>query len=334
MSYIKIKNLVEHNSTITTFNYIKKYDNPIHYIYIKTKSKEWSNIQFNLTINYFDDNDEIIISDDKNPSKTINIKSSKNPFTINACIKKHSNLTIQINSSNKKLSLSITNLKTLYEAKQPIIINKIFIINLKRKTDRKQLMIKRLTSSNITNYEFIEAIDGKTDEIQQQYEQYKKSGSKFVSVGHFACLLSHIKALETAKQQGNLYNLILEDDVIFRNNFLEIINEINVPIFDVLYFGGLTKENKLYVNGWAETKNAMGLYAYMVNFKNIDKIIDLFKTKKTYCDRLMVTRIQESNDYKIILLNDVIYTSLEDTDTSNKTSLVYKLIENQMNRYV
>ena len=126
MSYVSIKNLVEHKSTIDTFNYIKKYDNPIHYLYIKTKSKEWSNIQFKLSLFKFDENDELIISTSTHkdtlndlskglPKDTLNdlskdlhkdlpkglpitVKCSKNPFTINACIKKHHYLKIQINT--------------------------------------------------------------------------------------------------------------------------------------------------------------------------------------------------------------------------------------------
>lgn len=323
MSYIKTKNLVEHRSTMLAFNYISKTDLLEHYVFICTKNKYPTNVQFKLSSTYYDENDVIIIN-----KKTIPL--SKNPFTINGVTTKDKALKIKIISSNKQFNISIEGLKSLYEANQSIKIDKIYIINLERKTERKELMIRKLAEQGITNYEFFNAIDGKLPEIQQEFATYKKNGSKFVSAGHFACLKSHTAVLRKILNNIDENVLILEDDVIFRDDFLNKLSTYKIPQFDVLYFGGLTRENKVYLNGWAETKNAMGLYAYMVNKLNIPKILDIFESCQTYCDRMMVKKIQENNEYRVILLNDIIYTNLDDTDTSGKSAMVYRLIENQM----
>ena len=325
MSYIDVKNLIEYKSTIQSFNYIKKYDNKKHYIYIKTKSQNKSNIQFTLHCYNHNDNDIIVI--DKN---TINIEDGY--FSINASIKKDKPLKIKIISLNSELKISILNLKTLYESPNNISIDMIYVINLSRKIDRKNAMIEKFKQQNITNYEFIDAIDGSLPEIKNDYEQCKKMGGKFVSSGHYACLKSHTKALE-AVQNSNYNNvLILEDDVIFRDDFLQSLSKYKIPFYDVLYFGGLTKTKKLFLNGWNECRDIMGLYCYMVNKNIISTIIKKFKTEETYCDRMMVNNIQNNPQYKIILLNDLIYTTLEDTDTSGKSKLMYDMIEKQKNQ--
>jgi hypothetical protein len=49
------------------------------------------------------------------------------------------------------------------------IDDKIKIVNLERRPDRKENMIEKLKQQNITNYEFIRAVDGRelepTDEV-------------------------------------------------------------------------------------------------------------------------------------------------------------------------
>jgi hypothetical protein len=38
--------------------------------------------------------------------------------------------------------------------------DRIFVINLKSRIDRKDAMIKKLNQVNITNYEFVDAVNG------------------------------------------------------------------------------------------------------------------------------------------------------------------------------
>lgn len=73
----------------------------------------------------------------------------------------------------------------------PIHIDKVYIINLKRRSDRKKLIIKELTKVGIKNYEFIEAVDGNDADIKEKYRKLKKNKSKIKSAGHLGCLLSH-----------------------------------------------------------------------------------------------------------------------------------------------
>ena len=320
MINIKTKNLIEYNTT-TEKEYIKKYDSKNSYITFKSDAIK--NIQFDILVINYDEDDYIQINDKKLPLNKI-------PLTINSDINNEKDLIIKISSKNRDLKIILSKLNYLNDVIKSVKIDVMYIINLERKTDRKQAMINKLENQNIHNYEFIDAVDGNDEDIKNEYIKYKKNGCKFVSVGHFACLKSHVKVLKKILNTDFENVLILEDDVIFRDDFINKISEYKVPYYDILYFGGLIKNNKMFLNGWGECRDIMGMYAYMVNKKLIPKIINLLETYETYCDRLINTKIQSNKNYQIILLNDIIYTNLDDTDTSQKGKSVYDMIEKQL----
>ena len=104
---------------------------------------------------------------------------------------------------------------------------KTFIINLKRRIDRKNKMINRLNNLKQFDYQFIEAID--------------------CNYGAIGCGKSHIKCLKLALNQNLPYILIMEDDIVIKDkladkyfNYLEKIKE-----FDVVIFSGNDKKERI-----------------------------------------------------------------------------------------
>ena len=91
-------------------------------------------------------------------------------------------------------------------------IENIIVINLKRDKLRRQYMKENLCKNlkkNI-NIHFINAIDGNLLE---------KKGN--LSMNHIACSMSHLKAWDYV-MENNIENfIILEDDVVFKDNFLK-----------------------------------------------------------------------------------------------------------------
>lgn len=207
-----------------------------------------------------------------------------------------------------------------------IIWDKILIINLLRRSDRRNTMIQKLINAKIENWEFIEAIDGNDELIIKQYNKIKLN-TKIPTLGHFGCLLSHIKAIEYAKTKMYKSVLILEDDIEFDNIFLKKIN-ILVPQFDILYLGGPINELKLFLNGWAFHTEIMGCYCYLVKSHMYNIILDKWKEYKNCSDIILINEIQQK--YNIVLLNDYIRTKIDDTDTSSKNKKMIRMI-NQIN---
>jgi GR25 family glycosyltransferase involved in LPS biosynthesis len=118
--------------------------------------------------------------------------------------------------------------------------DRIFIINLKRRTDRKEKMIKRMNKTGITNYEFVEAINGYEEPYLSMYHKKYRTNMFFENPGAFGILLSALKVLVWSVKQNYKKILILEDDAVFHLNFKETFQENIKKIpstWKLLYFG-------------------------------------------------------------------------------------------------
>jgi GR25 family glycosyltransferase involved in LPS biosynthesis len=93
----------------------------------------------------------------------------------------------------------------------------IIIINLPRRKDRYNAMVRKITeitSGNIMPYAFTAAFDGR------DLPNFPKTMD---TANKFACLLSHISAFEYAFDKNDVI-VILEDDVIFATDFVFKLN--------------------------------------------------------------------------------------------------------------
>ncbi len=290
-----------------------------------TKINTNENILFQFDMEVYDI-DKIIINDK-------NIKKY-NDYNTSLVLKHNTNNTnnanntntIKIYAKNKNFKIYLSNLRYLIFKPQKITIEHIYIINLKNRTDRKQLMTNRLKENNLNNYTFIDAINA--NDILDEYSFAKQNKkTNIVTAGHYACAKSHIKTLTTFLNSQYNYALILEDDVLFKKNFIKKINSMYIPDkYDIIYFGGLTNYNKLFLDGFSINDSIMGMYAYYANKNIVPKMIDKLSELKTYCDVEFKNNFQKN----AILLSDIIYTNIDDTDTSEKTQSTCDKIEKQL----
>ena len=177
-------------------------------------------------------------------------------------------------------------------------IDKIFIINLEYRTDRKELMIKELKKHNISNYEFFKAVRPSIQDIKEWNNNYclhvKKSfpdSNKFLNyiIGCLGCLKSHVEVCKLALERNYKNILILEDDTEFIHN-LDILYKFSSQIndnYDMLYLCGSHNgpreritENIVKIKGtnttgsYLITQNAM---KYLLeNINSYSKEIDVF----------------------------------------------------------
>ena len=194
----------------------------------------------------------------------------------------------------------------------------IFIINLSRRNDRKEEMLKKIKEENILNYEFIDAIDGNTLSILETFQELKNNKkTKIITSGHYACLQSHIKAIKIAKSRNYSSIMILEDDVFFCKDFISKLKNLKIPKYDILYLGGIITNKKIFFNDWSIGKNIMGAYGYILNSNLFDIIIEELEKGEIYVDVFYKQQIQKK--YKTILLSDYIKTNLVSSDTSEKS---------------
>lgn len=106
---------------------------------------------------------------------------------------------------------------------------KIYVINLKRRLDRKQFMINQFNEYGITDYEFVEAIDGATLDVKRVGYDDARSKAMFRSMSNreIACALSHVlvyKKIINSGQRG----IILEDDCVLSKDISNFV-KTNIP---------------------------------------------------------------------------------------------------------
>jgi glycosyl transferase, family 25 len=162
-----------------------------------------------------------------------------------------------------------------------MIIDRIFIINLKERIDRKNHMVKELNKQNMDNYEFFEAIKPTEKEVLEWNKVYCNHVSKInYKIGCLGCLKSHIAIIKLALERGYENILILEDDTVFSQPFdtiYEVANELEFigETYDMLYLAGSHLGSKRMV-----TDNVMkivGTYttgSYLINKKTMNYVIN------------------------------------------------------------
>jgi GR25 family glycosyltransferase involved in LPS biosynthesis len=187
--------------------------------------------------------------------------------------------------------------------------DKIFVINLKKDTNKKLKILKTFDHFNITNFEFIEAVNGYDDQYKNFFENKKldtlweKHNNKkhIKKKGELGCLLSHLNILKIAKERKYKKWIHFEDDVILHKNFANLFkNKMkNVPEnWDILYFGvtqcywrsNYTKE---LVNAHVRKANiSCGTFSFAVTNKNLDFMIKKFQTMTMPADGIIVSEVQ------------------------------------------
>ena len=205
--------------------------------------------------------------------------------------------------------------------------DKIYIINLEHRTDRKDSVIKQLEKEGMMNYEFVNAVNGTDSAILKKFKKIRKNGSKIGTHGHLGCLLSHKKVLLKAKEDNVKQFMILEDDVILKDGFINRLNSISLPDWECIYLSAPLEEKKLFFNGWAKHSKFCTTHAMIIKASIIDYLLDLLKDCDDYIDRIYSHTLQKHK--KTYLLDDIVLTNDgNDTNTSRKNKKFLYMIKN------
>lgn len=154
------------------------------------------------------------------------------------------------------------------------MFDKIYVISLRRDTERRKKVSERLNSIQMS-FEFFDAYDGTL--FNHIWE--KLNNPYFTNPNYVACNMTHLAIYKDALNNGFQKILILEDDVVPNKNYnsiMEIISQQIPHYYDLLYFGWIPlTDDKLFwdysiINDRFITqnlfisKNLWGLYAYSI----------------------------------------------------------------------
>lgn len=161
--------------------------------------------------------------------------------------------------------------------------DKIFCINLDKRTDRWEKVSKIFSDVGIKNVVRYSAVDGSTLDLTNI--KYKPSLLK----GELGILETHLKLLQEAKDAGLKEIVIMEDDVIFTDeikNFNEYFNDVPSD-WDMIFVGGnhiygdtprVINDRVLKVNG------TVAIHCIIIRESIMDVILALAKGRQKQID--------------------------------------------------
>lgn len=167
---------------------------------------------------------------------------------------------------------------------------KAFVINLESSIDRKAYMHQILDALSYLDVEFVQAVNGKAmseaeiSECFDQAEAFRHYGRN-LRPGEIGCTLSHKKCAQMLLDSSEKCALVLEDDLLLRNesdlgrvlnNVAEIIDSSKPMI--VLFSGDywfVTKKKMIDGYDLASVRDAVCTQSYMINRAGAEKLLEL-----------------------------------------------------------
>lgn len=154
--------------------------------------------------------------------------------------------------SEKVLASSLQNIQPIYSLKS-------YILNLSRRTDRKDAFIKnnedQLTS---LKYQFFQAVDGMNIQITPKILKLCEKCDYNYRKGVIGCGLSHLKIWEDLIRSDNIdCTMVLEDDVNLAPNFVNklhgTLNQLPRGEWDILFIGYSSLRKRSSQNSISDT---------------------------------------------------------------------------------
>jgi len=173
---------------------------------------------------------------------------------------------------------------------------KIYFINMTENNDRWEK-----NKNKLPNFHRFNAVNGKEVDIDKlRTNGILKENEKWIGrmkPGTIGCAISHIKVMNLIKNQKEKFGLILEDDVMIPDNFINNLKNLEPyfpPYWDIIYLGGCNISGKKYNEKFLipEIKSGVNFctHALLLNKENIHNIINIL----TPIDRPIDQQIREN----------------------------------------
>lgn len=165
----------------------------------------------------------------------------------------------------------------------------VYVINLKRREDRKNILLNIFKEKQIKNYTFIEAFDA-NDDLSNMVYCYPSDN---VTKQEMAVMMSHLKAIKFwLENSDSKYGIFLEDDIDFelskywKFTWQDFINSLNID-YDILQLSITYIENVHIKNDYSLKLHNKKQYEYAASFylitrKHAEMIINKYFINKKY----------------------------------------------------
>ncbi len=198
--------------------------------------------------------------------------------------------------------------------------DKTFCINLERRSDRWEECLIEFNKYGLKNINRFNAVDGK--ELPQVI-------SGFVTPSRLALVLTNMKILEEALENNYKSILILEDDVEFNHQVIDMEDYFKMlpDDWDMLYFGGnhnthMNVNPPIIVNEKVcKLHTTYSTHCVAINGKSISKVYDRIKKRDNALDVIYVELQNTLNVYSfypMIATQRVSFSDIENRITDYK----------------
>lgn len=180
----------------------------------------------------------------------------------------------------------------------------LYVITLGNKERLENIELQQKKINN--KIDIFPAVNGKKSDINELKKKYNIKNDK-LRLAEIGCYLSHLNIYKKIKQDNKKgYTIIFEDDFLVNSDnllyevkkIITILNKKNID-FDIIFLGnfrnnhGKNIQDNIYNIDYGNSLS--GTYGYVVNNKNINKIIN----KTNQIDRPIDTKIQDLSYKKI-----------------------------------
>ena len=204
--------------------------------------------------------------------------------------------------------------------------DKIYLLNLKKREDRLEDSISRLSKLDI-NFDIFNGVDGSV----MNHIWKKLENGNFTNPNYVGCCLSHLSIYKHAIENSYERILIIEDDCMINKNINNIFDSLLIPEWsDLMYLGyiplnddcsmwdykfGINQSNVLS-DKFFNPKNLWGLYSYGISINLMKELVDIYNDSfPMELDRYFVNFIQKRD--KSIAISPQIFCCKDDIFSDN-----------------
>lgn len=160
----------------------------------------------------------------------------------------------------------------------------VYVINMEKSKNRKQYVIEHFDKYNISNYTFVNAVDGEKESLESLVHGIDALP---LSKGEIATSLSHLKAIEQwLVTSSSEYAIIVEDDISFETSeywdfswkdFISSIDK-NYDILQLVIINNFTVNPRLHLREFLDWSAA----AYLIKREYAKKLVGKHKVDERY----------------------------------------------------
>lgn len=157
------------------------------------------------------------------------------------------------------------------------------------------------------------AVNGKKSDINELKKKYFIKNDK-LKMSEIGCYLSHLNIYKKIKKDNKKgYTIIFEDDFVIKSDnllyeiktIISLLNNRNID-FDMIFLGNLRNNYGKYIQDnvyYLDKANSLsGTHGYIINNKNINKIIEKIK-KITNAIDVTIQKLSYKNLLNTIIIN-------------------------------